>query len=406
MFFYFLKGVPVFSIPYPVWLIALAQALGMLSAPMVIFVGGFLGVLFAPTPVLATLPVAALVVGSALTSMPAALIMKRIGRRSGFIYATLVAILGSILAVYSVRNENFLGLCFSIFLLGGHLAFVQQFRFAAIEWVSADKVATTASVVMLGGLLAAWLGPELAVMGKDLYADTFSGSFVLLAVCHVGLLILLSVIPFASIEPVDDSFITQQSWLSLLAKPGIAAAIASAAVAFGVMSLIMTATPVSMSEIKNYPLEDTKTVIQSHIMAMFLPSLFAPVLFRMFRLFTMLLLGLIIMSAAITIAILDQSYWGYWGALVCLGVGWNFLFVGGTTLLAQQYDQQDSFTVQAMNDVSVFSIQAVMSLCAGWMVFHFGWMALNLLAIPLLMMALVLIARWYFFENKTKQATS
>jgi MFS family permease len=395
----------VFSIPYPVWLITLAQALGMLTAPMVIFVGGFLGVLFAPSAALATLPVAALVVGSAVTSMPAAFIMKRIGRRSGFIYATLVAILGSILAFYSVRNENFLGLCFSIFLLGGHMAFVQQFRFAAIEWVSADKVAITASVVMLGGLLAAWLGPEIAMQGKDLYAHTFSGSFILLALSHVVLLILLSVIPFAEIEPTNDLTFVKRSWLALLTHPGIGAAIASAAVAFGVMSLIMTATPVSMSEIKNYPLNDTKTVIQSHIMAMFLPSLFAPILFRLFSLFTMLLLGLIVMSVAITIAILDQSYWGYWGALVCLGTGWNFLFVGGTALLAQQYDKQESFTVQAMNDVCVFSTQAIMSLCAGWMVFNFGWLALNLIAVPLLMFALVLIARWYFFNVKTEQAT-
>ena len=251
----------MFTIPYPVWLIALAQALGMLTAPMVIFVGGFLGVLFAPSAALATLPVAALVVGGAVTSMPAAFIMKRIGRRSGFVYATLLAILGSILAFYSVRNENFFGLCFSVFLLGGHMAFVQQFRFAAIEWVTADKIAMTASVVMLGGLLAAWLGPELAMQGKDLFEHTFSGSFILLALCHVALLVLLSVMPFAEIKPADDSILVQRSWFKLFAQPGIGAAIASAAVAFGVMSLIMTATPVSMSEIQNYPLDDTKTVI-------------------------------------------------------------------------------------------------------------------------------------------------
>jgi len=125
----------------------------------------------------------------------------------------------------------------------------------------------------------------------------------------------------------------------------------------------------------------------------------------MFSLFTMLLLGLIVMSVAITIAILDQSYWVYWSALVCLGIGWNFLFVGGTTLLSQQYDKQESFTVQAMNDFCVFSTQAVMSLSAGWIVFNYGWFALNLIAVPLLIFALVMIARWYFSNHKTKQAT-
>lgn len=386
----------MFAIPFPVWLIMLAQALGMLTAPLVIFVGGFLGVLFAPSSDLATLPVAALVVGSALASMPAALIMKRIGRRSGFIYATLVAILGSILAFYSVRTENFFGLCFSIFLLGGHMAFVQQFRFAAIEWVSSDKIAIAASVVMLGGLFAAWFGPEIAMIGKDLMAQQFSGSFVLLALCHVALLILLSVMPFASIQAVDESEPAGRSWSQLLQLPGISAAIACSAVGFGVMSLIMTATPVSMSEIQSFPLDETKTVIQSHIMAMFIPSLFAPFLFRTFSLLSMLLFGLVMMVMAITFALLDQSYWGYWSALVCLGVGWNFLFIGGTTLLAQQYDKQESFTAQALNDVSVFSTQAIMSLCAGWMVFNYGWFALNMLAIPLLLIALLLVVRWYW----------
>ncbi|GAA6135865.1 MFS transporter [Oceaniserpentilla sp. 4NH20-0058] len=371
---------------------------------MVIFVGGFLGVAFAPSADLATLPVAALVVGGAVFSMPAAMIMKRIGRRKGFVYATLMAILGSILAIYSVRSENFFGLCISIFILGGHMAFVQQFRFAAIEWVSPDKVAMTASVVMLGGLLAAWLGPEIAMIGKDLFQHTFSGSFVLLALCHVALLVLLSVTPFADVKPAAQSFEASRSWQTLLLQPGMTAAIVTSAVAFGVMSLIMTATPVNMSEVQSYPLEDTKTVIQSHIMAMFLPSLFAPILFRLFKLLTMLLAGIIVMTAAISIAILDQSYWGYWAALVCLGVGWNFMFVSGTTLLSQQYSQQESFSAQALNDACVFSTQAIMALCAGWMVFSFGWYALNLLAIPLLLLALLALARWYLFEQENKKA--
>jgi MFS family permease len=141
-------------------------------------------------------------------------------------------------------------------------------------------------------------------------------------------------------------------------------------------------------------------------MAMFLPSLFAPFLFRIFSLLSMLLAGLVVMSAAVSIAILDQGYWGYWSALVCLGVGWNFLFVAGTTLLTQQYTKQDSFTVQAMNDAAVFSTQAVMALCAGWMVFNFGWLALNLLSVPLLILALLLIARWYFSSLTHKKAAN
>ena len=271
-------------LPTPVYFIALAQALGGLTAPLIIFVGGFLGVTLAPSSAMATLPIASMVVGTALASMPGALIMRRIGRSRGFTYATLIAVLGSILAFFSVRNGHFYGLCFSTLLLGMHLAFVQQFRFAALEWVKPEQAPSTASVVMLAGLLAAWFGPEIAMWGKDLLAVRFSGAFVLLALCQGALLLLINSIEFAQVEESHEES-NKRSLFELLKDPAIAMAITSAAVAFGVMSLIMTGTPVSMSEIQTFPLEETKTVIQSHIMAMFLPSLFAAILFRYLPLF-------------------------------------------------------------------------------------------------------------------------
>ncbi len=390
------------TLPLPVFLITFAQALGMLTAPMVIFVGGFLGLSLAPSLSLATLPVASLVVGSALASMPAAFIMQRIGRRHGFLYATLIALLGSILAFYSVRNANFWGLCFSISLLGAHLAFVQQFRFAALEWVKPEQAATTASVVLLGGLFAAWFGPELAMIGKDLFSSLFSGAFILLAVAHCFLLLLLSFIPFAEV-PVQEGDNSKRTALEIISTPAITAAITSAAVAYGVMSLIMTATPVSMSEIQNYPLTQTKTVIQSHIMAMFLPSLFSPFILRRLSTVTILMMGIVAMCISISIALTDQGYWFYWTALVFLGLGWNFLFVGGTALLAQNYQVHERFKVQAINEGLVFSIQAIMSLSAGWLIFSYGWYALNLLAIPLLIFALLVIARWVLSKKSDKK---
>ena len=334
-----------------------------------------------------------MILGTAVASMPAAMIMQKIGRRSGFIYATLLGILGSILAFFSIRQGNFWGLSFSISLLGMHMAFVQQFRFAALEWVKPEQAATTASIILLGGLFAAWFGPELAMLGKDLFSHTFAGAFVLLAVCHSLLLILLSLIPFVRI----DSTVTNQQGRSareLLSDKGMMAAVVCSAVAYGVMSLIMTATPVSMSKIELYPLSETKTVIQSHIMAMFLPSLFTPFILGFLTTFRILLIGISIFIVAISIAIFDQSYWGYWSALVCLGLGWNLMFVGGTTLLAQSYAAAERFKAQAVNEIIVFGGQAIMALSAGWLIFNVGWFGLNLVAIPLLMLALVILARW------------
>lgn len=385
-------------LPTPVYFIAFAQALGGITAPMIIFVGGFLGVILAPTNTMATLPIACMVVGMALASMPGALIMRRIGRSKGFTYATLIAILGSILAFFSVRNGHFFGLCFSTFLLGMHLAFVQQFRFAALEWVSPEQAPSTASLVMIGGLLAAWFGPELAMWGKDLLAAQFSGAFVLLAMCQGLLLVLINSIEFAEVNEEEEVH-SSRGVLSLLKDPAIGMAITAAAVGFGVMSLIMTGTPVSMSEIQTFPLEDTKTVIQSHIIAMFLPSLFAAFLFKILPLMYMMLAGVFAMVLAITVAISDQSYWGYWFALVLLGVGWNFLFASGTGLLAQSYESHERFQAQAVNELCVFGTQATVSLMAGWIVFTYGWFALNLLAIPLLMFALVIMARWMYAKK-------
>ena len=385
------------KLPFPVFLITLAQTLGMVTAPMVIFVGGFLGLTLAPSPGMATLPIASLVVGSACAGMPAALIMQKIGRRNGFVYATLLALLGSILAFYSVRSGNFWGLCFSIFLLGMHLAFVQQFRFAALEWVKPEQAATTASVVLLGGLFAAWIGPELVMLGQHLMVTEFSGVFILLAISHCLLLVLLNYIPFVSIKEKTSEQVGR-SIRQLLSSPGIITAITCASVAYGVMSLIMTATPVSMTEILNFPLVETKTVIQSHIMAMFLPSLITPILLRFFPVAWILLMGIFAMTIAISIALLNQGYWGYWFALVFLGLGWNFLFVGGTTLLSQNYRVHEGFNVQAVNEVIVFSTQAFTSLIAGWLVFNYGWNTTNLLAIPLLMFALLMVMRLFLIK--------
>ena len=394
----------MFQLPLPVWFLSAAQALGMCSAPLVIFVGGIIGAQLAPSESLATLPVAAFIIGSALASMPAALIMQRIGRRMGFLAATLVALLGAILAFSSISSQNFWGLCFSIALLGVHIAFVAQFRFAALEWVKADQAAQAASVVLLGGLVAAIFGPELALFGKDIMAAQFAGAFVLLAGVHSLLFLLLWFIPYADMQGAENHS-SGRSLGELLKVPSIGAAITAGAVGYGVMSLIMTATPVSMTKISGFPLEESKVVIQSHILAMFLPSLFSPFLFKVLGIRNIMILGLVAFVCAISVALSGQGYWHYWIALIFLGVGWNFLFVSGTGLLAQSYTKEESFKVQAVNDGLVFSSQAVMSLMSGWLVFAFGWNSLNIFALVMLILSLLFIVRWGLSEKQTQSVS-
>jgi len=381
------------QMPMPVWLLSFAQALGMCSAPLVIFVGGIIGARLAPSESMSTLPVAAFIVGSAIASMPAAFIMQRIGRRMGFMAATLLALLGSILAYTSITTQNFWGLCFAIALLGVHIAFIAQFRFAALEWVRPEQAGQAASVVLLGGLIAALIGPELGLQGRDLFLHPFAGSFVLLALVHSGLLLLLWFVPFAPVNAQTEHTVGRPL-SELFTQPGLIAAITAAAAGYGVMSLVMTATPVSMTKVQSFALEESKVVIQAHIFAMFLPSLFSPFLFRVLGLRNVMLLGIAAMLCALTVALTGQGFWQYWAALIFLGLGWNFLFVSGTGLLAQQYRPEESFKVQAVNEGVVFSIQAIMSLMSGWMVFNFGWNSLNLFALIWLVLSLVLIGRW------------
>ncbi len=388
------------QLPTPVWLLSLAQALGMCSAPLVIFVGGIIGARLAPSDSMSTLPVAAFIIGSALASMPAAMLMQRIGRRMGFIAATLVALLGSILAYTSISTNNFWGLCFAIGLLGVHIAFVAQFRFAALEWVKPEQAGQAASVVLLGGLLAALLGPEMGLQGRDIFVHPFAGSFVLLALVHSALLLLLWTMPFAQLATTQQG-LAGRNLAELFKQPGLVAAVTAAAVGYGVMSLVMTATPVSMTKVQGFALEESKVVIQTHILAMFLPSLFSPFLFRVIGLRNVMLLGIAAMLAALTVALMGQGFWQYWSALIFLGLGWNFLFVSGTGLLAQQYRPEESFKVQAVNDGMVFSIQAVMSLMSGWMVFAFGWNSLNIFALVMLVLSLGFIGRWFVAKPAT-----
>lgn len=370
----------------------------MSAAPLIIFVGGLIGARIAPDPSLITLPIAAIVVGSALAAMPAGLLMQRFGRKPVFIGASMMAVLAALFAAFSVQTNNFWGFCFATMLIGMHLAFIQQFRFAALEWVPVAQSGAAAAVVLLGGLFAAFIGPELGSRGMGLSDAPFAGSFLLLVADYGLLILLLAFMPAKEFSAQQNSG-SGRSMLSLLKQPVLPAAIASGACAYAVMSLIMTATPLSMTSFAGYDVQQTKLVIQSHIIAMFLPSLFAASLLRIFAIKGLMLLGLAAFCASISIAMFGPDYWAYWLALVLLGCGWNFLFLSGTALLPRAYQEEERFKAQALNDMLVFSVQAAAALSAGWLVSHYGWYVLNLVALPLMLLALFFLGRWMLSER-------
>lgn len=376
-----------------VWVLTLAQAFMMSANSLNVFVGGIIGNQIAPSEKLSTLPVASIIVGTALATVPMAMAMRRFGRKKTFIAVAVYSIVTALLAAYAISIQNFYFFSFCTFLMGANSACIMQYRFASMESVESDKMPKAASYVLLGGIAAAFLGPEVAVWGKNLMGVEFVGSFVLLAGLFViGLIILMfyeNTIPPATeidAEPRPLKNIIQQRtfWVALL----------SATIGYAVMSFMMTATPVSMHVMDGHSLSTTKVVIQSHIFAMFLPSFLTGYLIKKFGVKRVMITGLMAYIICVGFAFAGHFAHHYWGALVLLGVGWNFLFVGGTSLLPQTYNESERFKVQAFNEFFLFTSQAIAALSAGWVVYAFGWEILLGITIPFILFQLVVIGMW------------
>jgi MFS family permease len=365
-----------------------SQSLSMSVSPMVVLVGGIVGADLAPSPSLATLPISLLIVGVALSTIPAALLMRRIGRRFGFILGAGVAGGACLLGAYSLVQGSFSLFCLSCLLVGTNGAFTQQYRFAAVESVKPEKAGRAVSLLLVGGIIGGYLGPELTKVARSwLAAAEYAGSYAVMAVVCLAAMLLLSF--FRDPPYIQDAVAGDDRPLrQILSQPLTLAALFTGVLAYGVMSFIMTATPVEMHHLQGFSLDATAWVIQSHIIAMYLPSLFTGFLMERLGVLRVIFLGIACMFGCVFIAIAGQELVHYWVALVLLGLGWNFLFVSGTVLLTSSYYPAERFKVQAVNDFTVFGIQAFTSLSAGTVIFNANWNVLVLLNLPALFLVL------------------
>ncbi|MFB2762466.1 MFS transporter [Marinobacter shengliensis] len=391
--------------PLNVWVLVAAQALAMCTAPFIVFIGSIQGRLLAPAPELATLPVGLVVVGTVLAIKPATWLMERIGRKQVMLLGTLAGILAGLLGAYASWQSTFTLMCLAAVLGGAGLAVVHQYRFAAMESVAPDLAGSAAARVLLGGLVAAWLGPEVAGLGSGQSESyPFLYSWAGLAVVQALAFVILALGYRAKSERVPETVVGGGRPLrEILANPLVWTAISGAAIGYAVMSFIMTATPLSMTEMAGHDLDDAKRVIQLHIMAMYLPSLISGWLTRVVGIPLMMTVGLLAYLACILLAASGISFHHYLWALLLLGVGWNFLFVGGTTLLPQGYQQSERFRVQGLNDMMVFTAQATAALSAGAVLASVGWASLLLVALPLLVLHSVLMSVWLL---RSRRATT
>lgn len=388
----------MFAVPFAVWRLMIAYALMMGGTALTVLIAGIVGARIAPSEGLATLPIALAVVGVASATLPTGRLLGRFGRRRVFLAYGGLAIGAALVSGWSLVAASFPVYCLGAYLMGWAAAASHQYRFAALELVPPAQAARATSVLLLGGILGALVGPEMAVRGRFLLSTEFAGSYLLLIAGYLaglGLIAFYREHPGQAGQPRTGGRPTHE----ILRQPVILVAVTAAATAYGVMSFIMTATPLSMHSHAGHDLEATKWVLQSHIAAMYLPSLvFAPLLARLgYR--RVLAAGLLSLAGAVAVALHGLTLSHYWLSLVLLGVGWNFLFLAGTNLLAHGHRAEERYRVQSANDFVAFTTQALVSLGSGWFLFRFGWDGLLwTAALPVLAFAVLLIRSGAFRE--------
>ncbi|QBG37654.1 MFS transporter [Litorilituus sediminis] len=392
----------IYSLPKNISLLFIAQPLVGCSAPIMVFIGGILSSQIASDPSLATLPITLMILGVAAASIPAAMLARVKGRKFAIFTGLFFSLSGALIAMLSALQASFFLFAIASLLIGVGGAFTHQLRFAAIESThNSQEIPKVLSILMLSGVFAAFLGPETAVVAKD-WLDSphqYAGSFLMLAGLISLSMVLISF--FDNPELKHETTSGDSRPLSeIIKQPIFIISICAATIGYALMSYLMTATPLSMHHMQAHSLHDTKWVIQSHIAAMYIPSLFAPWLIQRFALRGILVLGTIIYTLVTIIALSGQHVMHYWWALMLLGVGWNFLFLTGTSLLPQSYNTSERHKVQATNDFILFGFQALASLMAGWMLFKAGWHWLVLSSIPFVVI-LYIVAVYYWQKEKS-----
>lgn len=376
-------------------LLALCQALSMTGSSLVMTVSAIVGTMIAADKTLATLPLAFQMTAMMVTTIPASLAMKRFGRRAGFLFGIVVGISGAVLATYAIFERNFWLLCVAAGVMGIQMGFAQFYRFAAADTADAAFKSKAISLVLAGGVIAAVLGPNLAKWARDLFEPVmFAGSYAAIAVLWLIPLVLLCFIdiPRPSVEERKQS---GRPLLAIMRQPVFVVAIVGAIVAYAMMNMVMTSTPLAMLAC-GLEFDDAAFVIQWHVLGMYAPAFFTGSIIARYGVLNVMLAGAVLMLGCVAVNLSGQDVTRFWLALVLLGVGWNFLFVGATTLLTETYTPAEKAKVQAANDFLVFGSVAISAFSSGMLQNAFGWDIVNMMALPFLTIALCMVA-WLRF---------
>lgn len=373
-------------------LLVAAQSLGGASPPIIISLGGLVGQQLSSNPAASTLPVSIYQLGLALSTLPAAWIMNRMGRRAAYVLGAILGVISGVVAAQGIAHSDFVTFCIGTALAGFYAACVQSYRFAATDMVSEPaQQAKAISRVMIGGLIAAIIGPQVVIWTRDaLPATPFAGSFysqAALALLALPLLMGLSLPPPQSKKAV----VGDARPLGEIARtPQFVVACAAGVVSYGLMAFLMTAAPMAMVGC-GHSVGEAAMGIQWHVLAMFVPSFFTGKLIARYGKQPVTALGLLMIGAAGVLALMGLDIFHFWGSLILLGVGWNFGFIGATALLTECYRPSERAKVQALNDFLVFGTVAVASFGSGQLLHSAGWNGINIGMLPLVAVVLVLL---------------
>jgi MFS family permease len=365
------------------------------AAPIAISLGGLAGFyLLGEDKSLATLPITAFNVGVALGAIPAGLAIRALGQRSGFMTGTLVTALGGLIATFALFQASFWIFALGLLVLGGGGAFVQQFRFAAADSAPPEFKARAISFVMAGGIFTAIIGPQIVIFTRDLLAPVmFAGAFAaILLLAAVGA-VLLSFLPVASKTAIsaehEDG--TARPLMEIAMQPQFAIGLLCAVGSYALMSLVMTGAPLAMVGCGFSP-DDAALGISWHVMAMFAPSFFTGALIARFGKETIVAAGLVLLVGCAAVALSGIELWQFWTALILLGLGWNFAFIGSTAMVAASYRRSEQGKVQGPHDFILFTSVALGSLLAGVLYNMGGWQMLNWIVLPVVAVCMLGIA--------------
>lgn len=386
-----------------VFVLSGCQATLQVTGATMISVTGLAGYALAEDKSLATIPLTCYVLGSAVTTIPASLLMRSIGRRAGFQSGTAMGVLGSALCSYATVAASFWLLCLGMFLMGVYTAFGKYYRFAAADAAEESFRAKAISLTLAGGLIGGIIGPELAKHTVSASVDhTFLGSYMSLGVvCLLAMMILTRLdIPQLTAEEKKTS---GRPLGEIMRQPVFVVAAMSSMLSYGIMNLMMTSTPLAMRAHEHH-FNDAAFVLQWHMIGMYGPSFFTGSLIQRFGVLNVIVVGIVLMFVCIAAALSGTMVVNFWWAMFLLGVGWNFMYVGGSALLTECHTPAERAKTQAANDFMVFATMAISSMSSGLLLNKSGWAAVNYGTIPFLLMA-TFATFWLMWQRRAAAST-